>query len=73
MKIQRNVYNKLMSDAANEMRRLQDQNRELLDMFKEVTVDWLCVCRLNPLVGEPVPCQTCRVRTLIAKAEKQNQ
>lgn len=41
---------------------------EMLQMLKRDSNNTACVCRLNPLVGGPVPCQTCQRNTLIIKA-----
>lgn len=42
---------------------------ELFKALKEQVAGMMCVCKLNPLVGQPVPCRTCELNVLIAKAE----
>jgi hypothetical protein len=42
---------------------------ELLAAIKEIDTRTMCVCKLNPFVGGPIPCQTCKLKALIEKAE----
>jgi hypothetical protein len=42
---------------------------EMLATLKELHGNMACTCRLEPLVGGPVPCKTCQVGAVIAKAE----
>lgn len=41
---------------------------DMAEMLKSELETQCCVCRLNPLVGAPVPCQTCMKRELLTKA-----
>jgi hypothetical protein len=38
---------------------------ELYSELKDVREGMVCVCRLNPLVGKPVPCKTCRIDSVL--------
>lgn len=49
--------------------RLIATSPELLGWARTEFASRVCVCKLNPLVGGPVPCQTCQLESLIAKAE----
>ncbi len=42
---------------------------KLLATLIEIHAGMACTCRLEPLAGGPVPCQTCQISTLIAEAE----
>lgn len=42
---------------------------ELLAKLQEIHGGMACSCRLQPLVGGPVPCPTCQIGAVIAKAE----
>jgi len=44
--------------------------RELLETAKVEDTCHNCVCRLNPLVGRPVPCEICVFRAAIAACER---
>jgi hypothetical protein len=37
--------------------------------LKDIAAKQMCVCKLNPLVDGPVPCETCKLNELIARAE----
>lgn len=57
------------TSVANANSRLIATAPELLVMLKEVFGGMMCICKLSPLAGMPVPCQTCRIKSVIAKAE----
>ena len=42
---------------------------ELLAELKKIHSRSACTCRLEPLVDGPVPCTTCQMAAVIAKAE----
>lgn len=42
---------------------------EMLGALKEVANGMVCVCKLNPYAGKEVPCRTCRLNAVIARAE----
>jgi hypothetical protein len=47
------------------------QRAVALAKLREVFSGMACSCRLQPLVGGPVPCPTCQIGAAIARAEGQ--
>lgn len=42
---------------------------EMLEMLEKIRSGMNCICRLSPLAGMPVPCETCQIESLIKKAK----
>lgn len=42
---------------------------DMLAMLKKIRGALACSCKLQPLVDGPVPCPTCQISAVIAKAE----
>jgi hypothetical protein len=49
--------------------RLIAEAPNLLATLKDIHAHRACSCRLEPLVNGPVPCETCQIGNVIAKAE----